>query len=570
MSNLSGLTKRRYWPLLLAGWIATLVLGHWGFTIYFREQGEIKTFVDIAYLDLQLYKLSGGSVSGHVPWQLNIARIAAPSIAAIAIFRAMFLFLGDRVRESRVRRLRNHIIVCGAGEAGVHIAASARDAGLKAVVIDRESGTASLDKWKAQGGFYIAGDMSEPETLRAAAVQRARALVAVSGDDGKNANIALSARRALEKTKRETPLVCHVQLIDYDLSSLFRSSPLFRDTSGVTEMRVMNAYDTAARVASSAHPLDRETIGADDPRVPQLILLGFGRMGASLALQYAKIAHYANGRPLEIAVFDRAASMREKAFLARHPGLKNICALRFHECAFDDASAIEEVCSLACRPNALSTVAICLDGDSQSLAFGLAVQTALRGTRVPILVRMSSKNGLAALLGDAPPGGQLVPFGMLEQVCDWTALDSEPLDRLAKEVHRLYQLKREAEGAAETAVLPPWRELDPTLQDSCRQQADHLPIKLRTLRCVVENGAGAPIEFRADEIEILARMEHRRWVAERFLAGWRPGPKDNANKITPYLVDYDLLDDTIKDYDRDTVRNLPRLIEMAGGHIRRV
>ena len=58
-------------------------------------------------------------------------------------------------------------------------------------------------------------------------------------------------------------------------------------------------------------------------------------------------------------------------------------------------------------------------------------------------------------------------------------------------------------------------------------------------------------------------------MAERILSGWQSGPKDTARKITPYLVDYAELSEEIKDYDRDAVRNLPKLIAMAGGRIRR-
>lgn len=383
--------------------------------------------------------------------------------------------------------------------------------------------------------------------------------------------MALAARRALTGSTHTTheAIACHVQVLDYELSALFRASPLFVQTDGPLDMGVFNAYDAAARIVSQAHPLDRERIGPDDPRTPQLIVLGFGQMGMSIALQYAKIAHYANAKPLHIEVFDRLGALREQALHARQPGMKRVCTVRFNACELEDATAIATIRERALRADALTTIIVCLDGDSRGLACALAVQTALHGADVPVLVRMATKEGLAALLDDSSAAQRLVPFGMLEQVCDWNALDTERIDKLAKEVHQLYTLKHGAEKVDVEAALPAWRKLDPVLQDSCRQQADHMPVKLRAVGCVMESGSSAPVEFSPGEIELLARMEHRRWVAERILAGWQSGPKDTARKITPYLVDYNELDDAIKDYDRDTVRNLPKLVAMSGGRIRR-
>jgi hypothetical protein len=238
--------------------------------------------------------------------------------------------------------------------------------------------------------------------------------------------------------------------------------------------------------------------------------------------------------------------------------------LHFHERALDDTQAIETIRELAARANALTTVFVCLDNESQSLAFGLAAQTALRGMGVPVFVRMRSTTGLASVLGGVPDLGA---FGALEQVCDWTALDTGHLDRLAKEVHALYLSKRSRDGGGSH---PDWKDLDPVLQDSCRQQADHVGAKLRATHCAAEPGSDGSFAFSPDEIETLARMEHRRWVAERILNGWRPGPRDETRRTTPYLVDYNDLTEDIKDYDRDTVRNLPKLLAMSGHRVRRL
>jgi hypothetical protein len=66
-------------------------------------------------------------------------------------------------------------------------------------------------------------------------------------------------------------------------------------------------------------------------------------------------------------------------------------------------------------------------------------------------------------------------------------------------------------------------------------------------------------------------MEHKRWCKERKLQGWihKPGPKDIKKKSTPYLVSWEVLPEDIREYDRNTVRNLPSFLAQAGFQIYR-
>ncbi|MEA3364307.1 MAG: RyR domain-containing protein [Candidatus Hydrogenedentes bacterium] len=72
------------------------------------------------------------------------------------------------------------------------------------------------------------------------------------------------------------------------------------------------------------------------------------------------------------------------------------------------------------------------------------------------------------------------------------------------------------------------------------------------------------IKGQENEVELLARMEHSRWNAERFLAGWIPGPKCVSKKTSPYLVPWEELPEKTKHYDRGTVRDIPQLLELVG------
>jgi hypothetical protein len=112
-------------------------------------------------------------------------------------------------------------------------------------------------------------------------------------------------------------------------------------------------------------------------------------------------------------------------------------------------------------------------------------------------------------------------------------------------------------------------------KESNRSQADHISAKLQAVHCRV-----APLDrlvprtkfqFTPEEIELLAEMEHKRWMAERLEQGWKPGAtRDDAKKIHPYLVPYEDLEELVKDYDREPVRSIPSLLREAGYEIVRM
>jgi hypothetical protein len=55
-------------------------------------------------------------------------------------------------------------------------------------------------------------------------------------------------------------------------------------------------------------------------------------------------------------------------------------------------------------------------------------------------------------------------------------------------------------------------------------------------------------------IEALAIAEHRRWMAEKIVAGWRHAAiRDDARQLHPSIRPYDELSEDEKQKDRNTV-----------------
>lgn len=72
------------------------------------------------------------------------------------------------------------------------------------------------------------------------------------------------------------------------------------------------------------------------------------------------------------------------------------------------------------------------------------------------------------------------------------------------------------------------------------------------------------MEIPEPAVEYLAYIEHRRWMDERIRAGWTPGPRNAEARTTPFLVPYEELDERVKDYDRQPVRDIIPILEDIG------
>ncbi len=147
-------------------------------------------------------------------------------------------------------------------------------------------------------------------------------------------------------------------------------------------------------------------------------------------------------------------------------------------------------------------------------------------------------------------------------------LPDTDMENFARKAHEAYVSMRKVQNEKtssgqpmpEDPALQPWDELSEDFRESSHQQADHIFIKLRGIGCEAAaqsdprpDGAQCVL----DNLELLAELEHRRFIAERTVAGWTyaPGPKDLARRTNPTLVDWDKLEERIKDYDREAVRS---------------
>lgn len=146
----------------------------------------------------------------------------------------------------------------------------------------------------------------------------------------------------------------------------------------------------------------------------------------------------------------------------------------------------------------------------------------------------------------------------------------EGMARAAHEYYLKEQKKKPNPKPPEHPSMQPWESLGEDLRDSNRQQAYDIPIKLLRVncdyrkpdpkRCVKRNFDG----FTDEEVEVLAEMEHQRWVQEKYSKSWKYGaPRNDDEKIHDCLLPWNKLSDETQGYDRDAVKAIPEILKMA-------
>lgn len=99
----------------------------------------------------------------------------------------------ERRMERTLRRMRNHYIVCGAGDVGREVVGEFQYAGTPFVVIERDPEHSELPA--DEGIIVVTGDASEESVLHQANIDAAAGLVAVLPSDADNVFVTLTARQ---------------------------------------------------------------------------------------------------------------------------------------------------------------------------------------------------------------------------------------------------------------------------------------------------------------------------------------------------------------------------------------
>lgn len=149
-------------------------------------------------------------------------------------------------------------------------------------------------------------------------------------------------------------------------------------------------------------------------------------------------------------------------------------------------------------------------------------------------------------------------------------LSVEQLEKIAIAIHNRYNDTTRRMNPEKEIDYPNYSELPMDKKFYNFRAAMDYPVMLNALDCEIRplalHQGDSPIQsFTAEEVEILARREHDRWMQGRAEQGYRYAALSNkVQKRNQYMVAYDDLPEHIKEYDRDPARDIPSLLNAIG------
>ncbi len=576
---------RHQWLILGVIGLTGVVLGYVGYAAFYHrlDPPVHPSPVDLLYMIIQLAWFNSYNGPGGLPWTLEVARFLVPAVVLFAAVKGILAIFYEQAESLRVRRFHGHAIVCGLGRKGLFITRQLREQGERVVVIERERSHRDIATARLGGARVVIGDATQSDTLKRVRVDRARRLVAVTGNDDQNAAIAAAAREL--STSEGGALGCLVHIGDLDLFETLGEQRLSAQRAQTFWFELFSIGDGAARAALSAHAAFDPTPGAVPAGRPHIAVSGHGSLARSLVAHAGKrwqIAHPAGGEKLRVTMLDERADQVVGRLVANYPYLAEACEFVSPDSGAGYGSNTRPPHGVDGRP-LVTMVYVCGDGDGDGdWPTALRLEQGLREFRVPVILFTLSMGGVAALVGAGAESRAVVGlsvFPALEAACEPDLLFSGLRDELARAIHENYARAERAKPAGserkpdDDRAMRPWSELDEDLRDQNRDQAADIRPKLEVVGCDLAplgTWEAPPFVFTDSEVESLAQREHDRWMQYKSSQGWRYGSeRDDVALIHPDMTPWSKLDRPTQDKDRDAVRLIPALVQMAGYRVYR-
>lgn len=363
-------------------------------------------------------------------------------------------------------------------------------------------------------------------------------------------------------------------------------------------------------------PLDREPITRESEKYIHLVIIGMSRMGVALGVEAAHLLHFPNfcrdkSKKTVITFIDQLADDEMNFFRGRYrhffdispayycdankqertepalfppdskDGDSNFLDIRFEfiKGRAEGNFVQKKIEEWVNNPNEILTIAVCLNFPPQSIAMGLYLPSIVYEKNIPVFIRQETSSALLDMLSENKKEeaihkySHVFPFGMLDNCHD---LDGRSI-QMGQSINYVYDFVNTYKSLPHSLpdkqeLKSKWNELSVAHQWSNLYNAYSSSFKLRS----VEITDPHHIKLSAEQIALLAQVEHNRWNVEKLLLGYRkptnqeleiirssPDKKSEYKKkrfVHPDICPYEELSDASKNYDISITACLPLII----------
>jgi len=495
-----------------------------------------------------------------------------PIIAAIALFFVAWIVIGPSLHRLWIRKIGKHTIVAGEPD---RIGEAAREARRRGMVVFVAINFDNLKRLRTR--FWLS--MVEPgygsggikAALTRLGSRRARSVFAASSSDIANVEIVGTAIQLVELGEgAQCEIVALIE--EPGLRNLQAHELVRRAAARGVDLTVLSLSQMQIRQGVKlAIPYEFRVAAASRVHV---VVSGAGRLLQPLTMHLARQAYeLGSERPILTVVHFGTADFSEAA-LQRFTAAKLAADVLTISGDSSDAAGFERaIGQVGFEEHPVWAVHCAGERDGEAEALARRWEIALRQFQhavPPIVIYPSAASVKVAASNDIGESGM---WRWCPPVEIGTARDlARMTDRHARAIHEDYLDKERKKLGLRFPTQrshAAWSELPAEFQDDNRAVADHFDVKLSLISCRTASGADRPAaELSSNEIELLAALEHARWMANKSLDGWTYGTiRDDRRRLHPSMLPYDQLPEIEKQKDRDNVVAMPQQLRLANKRV---
>jgi hypothetical protein len=549
-----------HWQFIGFFGLATFIIGLITTFIAFPAN-NIVTIFDNLLCTIQLFL--PGRILIQVPegaWYFAIAKVLGGLTFFMIIAQVIFQIFINQYQIWRLQHKKNHILILGFQQCGQQFALAALAQGKQVIAIELQINHQQQAFIMQNNNIsLLVANPTDKATLLQAAAHQAERIIFTNKNNLLNIQGLKNLQQILQQ-QATTTKSAHIQIQDPNLLESLKQDSHFLKQQQNLKVITFNKQRLTARRLLLSQPLYQYADMRGQDRI-RVAIFGFNHQAQQLLLQLASSSYYRDLKVPEITIIDPQAKQRRQQIISRYPGLQDtkICKLTTIDFDINTQTPDAEFLQKLDQGNSaygqnLTAIILCHEQDNQNITASLQLRIKIQQTRIalaPIYVSMTQDLDALSINTDQTPNFETVLQHFGQQTCSWQEIVETSSDKLAKFIHKAYNA-RYGKGTK-------WQDLTETYREANRGAADHITVKLASLGYFIPQDPSnwsQQVDLTENQ-ELLAKLEHNRWYAERRLNGWQYGPKrDDKRKIHPCLIPYEQLPETEKQKDRTNIQDL--------------
>jgi len=548
-------SSERFWRLLSLTAVVVALIGMWG--LHQKYPGEyaanIYRLLVLFTIDIDFAAVASSN------WALYISRFLAPLTTIAAL---LWILVENASRwwvMARLARWPPDALVIGGDDFSRVLVRALIDKGTgEVVLLVPEPDEVTISFCEANKVLLLQAEIASLDNLSLAGAGRCRACYVVTDDDTKNLQIV----EQLRGLQADSASVAAGQYTFVRINSTMLFRGLYRYQRFTDNAIPFSLETLLARDAILRFPIYEYAHLRGTARI-HAVIIGFDSLGQALAQELALHCHYRDLETTMVSVVALDGRERLDVFDRDFPKYRKACEYNpFAVNGGDWQATLAELAELE-EQHPITAIYIAGRDESENLSIALAVREAADVRQVllaPVFVYAPQGEDFHQLLHVASETNEfhrvIQPFGVMGEAVEDSWLVDYSVEDLAKYFHAQFSASNKIE---------PWASLSETMRESNRRAAVHARVKLASSGYLTTGGLSEPISLspKASIIENksiwqeLSVLEHRRWMADRYLDGWDYAPeRSNAQRLHPLLVPFSQLPQKEQDKDYAQIRML--------------